>query len=130
MDGNHSSNNNVNVVSEEAPSHASSTTVDDVSRVNGTALDNSKTGSVLVLLDVSAKKESSGVPHNASDVIANSQADNVSVMNSNVHGFVDVIDMSVHNFLGYNCILHIVDPVNYHGFTIILHNNMEDEMKW
>jgi hypothetical protein len=64
------------------------------------ALDNSKTGSVHVLLDVSAKYESSGVPHNASDVIANSQADNVSVMNSNVHGFVDVIDMSVHNFLG------------------------------
>jgi hypothetical protein len=37
--------------------------------------------------------------------------------------------MSAHSFLGYNCIMRIVNPVNRYGFAVILHNNLDDELK-
>jgi hypothetical protein len=52
---------------------------------------------------------------------------NLFPLKTDVHGFVDIIDMSAHSFQNHNCILRIVDPVKRDGFAVVLCNNMVEE---
>jgi len=80
------------------------------------------------MFDISTQPDSSEVSDREVGIRANVPHDNLFPLDSDVHGFVDIIDMSVHSFQGYHCILCIVDPVICYGFTVVFCNNMVEEL--
>jgi hypothetical protein len=45
-----------------------------------------------------------------------------------LQGYVDIINMTEHTFLGFNYILRIVDPVRRFGFAVVLRSNDAHEL--
>jgi hypothetical protein len=45
-----------------------------------------------------------------------------------LHGYNDIMDMSVHPFLSYNFILQVVDPMSHFGFAVVLHRGTINEL--
>lgn len=46
-----------------------------------------------------------------------------------LHGYLDLIDISLHTFLSYNFFLRVVDPIQCYGFATVLHSDTKDNLK-
>jgi hypothetical protein len=80
------------------------------------------------LSDISRQPNSDSVSDREVAIGVEVPHQNLFPLNTDVHGFVDMIHMSAHSFQGHNCILRIVDPVNGYGLAVVLCNNMVEEL--
>jgi hypothetical protein len=80
------------------------------------------------IFDISSQPDSGVVSDREAAIRVEVPHHNLFHLNTDFHGFVDIIDMSAHSFQGRNCILHIVNPVNHYGFAVVLRNNMVEEL--